>query len=87
MDHDHASEVFIEIRERPYSWTTPQNRHPNNCYFKSVELPKRLQSLGHTIRLCAGETFLDHRFPALVRSLLPSDFVLTHVWVELLREK
>ncbi len=77
--------VFAEIRDRPYSWTTPENRRPNNCYFKSVELLERLTSLGHTVRLRAGETCLDQRFPASARSLLPDDFVLTHVWVELVR--
>lgn len=82
MDHSALKLIFDEIRNRPYAWSVAADRSANNCYFKGIELLQRLGILGYAVRGRIGETFLDERVPEEIRHLYPSEFLLTHFWVQ-----
>jgi hypothetical protein len=82
MEHQAARTIFEEIRSRPYAWSTEIGKPASNCYFKGIELLQRLGILGYTVRGRIGETYLDTKIPEEVRVLYPSEFQLTHFWVE-----
>lgn len=84
MEHRAARAIFEEIRNRPYAWSTELGKPANNCYFKGIELLQRLGALGYAVRGRVGETFLDAKMPEEIRLLYPSEFQLTHFWVEVL---
>ena len=82
MDHRVAQSIFIEIRNRPYAWSSQKNVPANNCYFKGIELLQRLGVLGYNVRGRTGETYMDDKIPSEVRQLYPRAFKLTHFFVE-----
>jgi hypothetical protein len=84
MEHQTARTIFEEIRNRPYAWSTEIGKPANNCYFKGVELLQRLGVLGYAVRGRVGETYLDTKTPEAIRALYPSEFQLTHFWVDVL---
>jgi len=84
MEHQTARTLFEEIRNRPYAWSTEIGKPANNCYFKGIELLQRLGILGYAVRGRVGETYLDTKTPEAIRALYPSEFQLTHFWVEVL---
>jgi hypothetical protein len=79
-----ARAIFEEIRNRPYAWSSQIDKPANNCYFKGIELLQRLGALGYAVRGRVGETFLDTVIPEEIRLLYPTEFQLTHFWVEVL---
>lgn len=83
MMHDIAKSIFEEIRNRPYAWSKQNGVVANNCYFKGIELLQRLGILGYPIRGRVGETYLDTKIPEDIRRLYPSEFCLTHFFVEI----
>jgi hypothetical protein len=82
MKHQTARAIFEEIRNRPYAWSTEVGKPANNCYFKGIELLQRLGTLGYAVRGRVGDTYLDSKIPQDIRNLYPSEFQLTHFWVE-----
>jgi hypothetical protein len=82
MSHLPAKNIFEEIRNRPYAWSTSLGEPANNCYFKGIELLQRLGVLGYAVRGRVGETYLDEKIPFEIRNLYPIQFLLTHFWVE-----
>lgn len=84
MEHQAARAIFEEIRNRPYAWSSQMDKPADNCYFKGIELLQRLGTLGYAVRGRVGETFLDAKIPEEIRLLYPSEFQLTHFWVEVL---
>ena len=84
MIHSAAKSIFKEIQNRPYAWSTTPGVIANNCYFKGIELLQRLAILGYAVRGQVGDTFLDPIIPRDISSLYPTQFKLTHFWVEIL---
>ena len=86
MYHEAAKAIFCEIRNRPYAWSTTYGLPANNCYFKGTELLQRLGAIGYTVRGKVRETYLDEKIPTEIKNQYPSQFLLTHFWVEVFLE-
>ena len=82
MNHDLAESIFVEIRNRPYAWACKEGVAANNCYYKGIELLRRLGEAGYAVRGRVGETCLDSKIPERIRELYPDEFKLTHFFVE-----
>jgi len=87
MDHSKAIAIFEEIQGRPYDLSLNAGDSCNNCYFKGIELLKKLGELGelgYAVRGRGGETFWDEKiFGADITNLIPDDFLITHFFVEI----
>jgi len=84
MDHSKAISIFKEIQSRPYSLSLDAGEVSNNCYFKGIELLKRLGELGYAVRGRGGETFWDENiFGREITDLIPDDFLITHFYIEI----
>ena len=83
MNHAQAIKIFEEIRSRPYTLSTKPGVPSDNCYFKGIELLKRLGELGYAVRGHVGETYWDSAIiPQSIIDLYPTRFLVTHFYVE-----
>lgn len=88
MDHSKAIKIFQAIQARPYNLSLEPGSPCNNCYFKGIELLKRLGEIGYSVRGRGGATYWDKAiFGDEIISLIPDDFLITHFFIEIFLEE